>query len=294
MANFDHENTRFPLVGRHQSLPCSDCHLGGDFEGAPLACEDCHQEPLVHAGLYSENCAACHTPSDWSALVSLQGAWFDHYRQTGFSLNRHVDDYTGVPILCSGCHTAIDGYKLGFTIETCIDCHLVEAPAFMADHRVEFGMDCMSCHDGFDRMIDLDHDRFYELDGQHVIISCDACHVERIFEGTPTECSACHDESEIHAGYFGLQCERCHSTDAWVPAKLVLHLFPLDHGGQDVVACEVCHTDRYTEYTCYDCHEHQEGEVIEKHREEGITGTRFEDCMACHPTGLESEDEEHD
>jgi len=141
-------------------------------------------------------------------------------------------------------------------------------------------------------MVDLDHDRFFVLDGQHTDLDCDACHLNRVFAGTPRECSACHAEPEIHAGYFGLQCERCHGTDAWSPAKLVSHSFPLDHGEGGVVACDVCHTDRYTAYTCYGCHEHQEAEMVSKHREEGITGAQFDDCIACHPTGHEAEGED--
>ena len=291
IANFDHTATRFPLEGEHAQLSCAGCHLEGRFEGAPLDCAACHLEPEVHAGLFSQDCSACHTPEHWSALVGLQGEWFDHFKQTRFSLDRHFSDYAGDSIQCAGCHTAMDGFKLGFDLDFCLDCHTVENPSFMADHQARFGLDCLSCHDGFDRMVGLDHNLFFVLDGQHATTACESCHVNRVFQDTPSECVACHLEPEIHAGYFGLVCDSCHSTSAWAPAKLVSHIFPLDHGEQGLVACEVCHTDRYTAYTCYDCHEHSPEEMIEKHQEEGITGARLEDCVACHPTGLEAEDD---
>ncbi len=292
MVDFDHATTRFPLEGKHAPLACVACHLEGNFQETPLACEDCHLEPEAHADLFSSDCAACHTPEDWSALVGLGGEWFDHFEHAGFSLERHSSDYTGAPILCSGCHSPIDGFKLGFEAQACIHCHTLEAPTFMADHQAQFGLDCLACHDGSGRMANFDHDRFFILDGQHAGLSCEACHLERIFTGTSSECNACHAEPEIHAGYFGLQCESCHSTDAWAPAKLVSHSFPLDHGEQGTVSCDMCHPVRYTEYTCYGCHEHQEGEMIEEHQEEGITGTRLKDCVACHPTGLQADEED--
>jgi hypothetical protein len=70
---------------------------------------------------------------------------------------------------------------------------------------------------------------------------------------------------------------------------MVAHTFPLDHGEQGLIACEVCHVDRYTEYTCYGCHEHQPGEILSKHLEEGISRGELENCIACHATGLHDE-----
>jgi hypothetical protein len=172
----------------------------------------------------------------------------------------------------------------------CVDCHTTEQAAFMSEHRDQFGQDCLACHDGVDRMHDFDHARIFVLDGAHAESECVDCHVDRVFNGTPTECAACHGEPEIHAGVFGLQCENCHSSTAWSPAQMVEHIFPLDHGEQGMVACETCHVERYTAYTCYGCHEHQQGEILSKHLEEGISQAEMADCMACHPDGREHDD----
>ncbi len=289
MTNFNHATTSFPLDGAHASTTCAACHIAGQFEGTPSQCISCHLEPAIHAGLFSTDCTACHTTIEWSILVGLKGISFDHFSQSGFSLIRHHTDYTGSLLECAACHSSEDGFNVRFDLNFCTDCHTLNDPGFMAEHQTQFGIECLSCHDGIDRMAGFDHNQSFILDGKHAETSCEACHINKIFNGTPTQCSNCHAEPEIHAGYFGIQCENCHTTDAWAPAKMKSHTFPLDHGDQGVIACDVCHVTRYTEYACYGCHEHQPEEIVDKHQEEGITGARFEDCMACHPDGLERE-----
>lgn len=290
ITNFDHSTTLFPLDGRHLQVQCADCHVGGEFSEVSFECVDCHVEPDLHFGLFSTNCAVCHTTAGWSALVSLGGGGFDHFEDTAFTLSRHLVDFSNDPLRCSGCHTSEDGFTVSFDIDVCVACHAQENPVFMEEHRFQFGQDCLACHDGIDRMSDFDHDRFFILDGKHVEISCEDCHLDQVFSGTPSVCMDCHEEPEIHRGYFGLQCESCHSTSAWSPARMTDHNFPLDHGESGLVACEVCHTTRYTEYTCYGCHEHQPGEILEEHLDEGISQAEMADCVACHPGGFKEED----
>ena len=144
-------------------------------------------------------------------------------------------------------------------------------------------------------MSGFDHETFFPLAGRHASSACETCHLigeaGRVFKGTPTACHQCHAEPQIHAGFFGLQCEYCHSTDAWVPAQLSQHAFPLSHGEQGVLECQACHTDSYTTYTCYGCHEHQPEETAEKHVEEGISRAELPNCTKCHPQGEEADED---
>lgn len=103
----------------------------------------------------------------------------------------------------------------------------------------------------------------------------------------PHRCVACHEEPVIHDGLFGLNCARCHNADAWVPALLVQHTFPIDHGDQGDVACQVCHQDTYAANTCYGCHDHVPEDMLAVHRQEGIS--EYEACAECHPTGQPGE-----
>lgn len=104
----------------------------------------------------------------------------------------------------------------------------------------------------------------------------------------PHHCASCHEEPEIHADLFGVNCARCHSATAWTPAVLTSHVFLLDHGGEGEVSCQTCHPAKYGVYDCYACHDnHQFEEMEEVHLAEDIKD--FANCATCHPTGVEGE-----
>lgn len=302
MVGFDHQTTDFPLDGKHANLTCADCHslarrLGVNqvshdlqqdlFAQAPRDCVGCHTEPEIHLGMFSTNCVECHNTLSWSP-ANLEGTPFEHFSRSGFSLVRHKRDYANQPLICNDCH---QGSLQDFDIQTCVTCHSggKERAAFMEKHQGDFGLDCLSCHDGVDRMDNFNHEAFFPLDGRHAEIECEACHKDKVFVGTPKECVNCHEEPKIHAGFFGLKCYYCHTAEAWSPAPLRVHRFPLDHGGEGEVECKICHPGRYVEYTCYGCHEHQPEAITQGHVEKGILPVEIPNCIQCHPTGLKDE-----
>lgn len=66
-VTFDHNKSNFPLTGRHIGLACEKCHASGQFAGLSTACVSCHNDPAFHAGMFSTNCAECHTTDNWYA-----------------------------------------------------------------------------------------------------------------------------------------------------------------------------------------------------------------------------------
>ncbi|HSA99642.1 MAG TPA: cytochrome c3 family protein [Anaerolineales bacterium] len=66
-ADFDHNRTKFPLVGGHAGVSCQSCHSSGQFAGLSRVCNDCHSDPAFHAGMFGLNCVGCHTVNNWSA-----------------------------------------------------------------------------------------------------------------------------------------------------------------------------------------------------------------------------------
>jgi hypothetical protein len=62
-ASFDHNNTAFPLMGKHSNLECQKCHRNGVYQGTATQCVACHEDK--HNGEKGTDCAACHTPTDW-------------------------------------------------------------------------------------------------------------------------------------------------------------------------------------------------------------------------------------
>lgn len=276
----------FVLVGAHATTSCEDCHAGGQFQGISQECVACHSEPASHQGLFGTDCAQCHSEEGWQP-ATLEGSAFNHNRDTRFSLVNHVVNYDDTEFSCRTCH--INEGDFSFADNQCTDCHSTADPDFMVQHIAQFGEDCLACHDGTGEMANFDHNSIWPLDGKHAAIECTACHVNRVFKGTPTECVDCHQEPAIHAGLFGTDCAKCHTAQAWQPARLSEHSFPLNHGGRGEIPCETCHVSKYTEYTCYNCHEHDKAKVEREHREEGISPAELANCVECHPTGRENE-----
>ena len=123
---FDHDMTRFPLLGSHSALECEDCHETRVFTDASESCVDCHADADPHADRFCKN---CHNPVEWRA-------WrFDHDQQTEFPLSgAHVG------VECDACHRKPLAAQLRIG-NRCADCHRNDDI-----HDGEFGSDCGRCH----------------------------------------------------------------------------------------------------------------------------------------------------
>lgn len=309
MVAFNHESTDFPLEGGHVGVSCTHCHriseysqpqenvqnTSGEFlirnalidpeesdpfTNTPRECVACHEEPALHENIFSADCGKCHTTEAWST-ARLNGIEFNHSTQTVFTLDHHRRDYSGAQINCYECH----GKQFNdFQVNTCIDCHNQDTgnPNFISVHIEKYGTVCLNCHDGIDRMESFNHDSFFRLEGNHTEIDCSTCHSNFAYRGTPRECYECHTEAEIHAGFFGQKCQYCHNQSGWSPAYLSVHPFPLEHGSQEPSPCLSCHIDRYKDYNCYGCHEHQRETVLTSHLQAGIPEVNIPACVTCH------------
>ncbi len=99
----EHNRMRFHLVAAHAVAPCESCHLQaavGQYKGAPVQCELCHQRSLAQANSpdhlangWTADCERCHTPAGWT------GADFEHYF---FPLEGPHN------VSCELCHTGAD------------------------------------------------------------------------------------------------------------------------------------------------------------------------------------------
>lgn len=280
VSQFDHTQTRLPLIGAHASLECQNCHTNGNYQLFYRGCSDCHTEPASHAGMFGLHCEECHTDLYWQPAM-IAGRPFDH-EQSGFSLKRHTQLNNGQPFQCSDCHNAKESTA---NLSSCTSCHAQTDPAFMDTHIKIMGPDCLQCHDGADRMAGFDHDALFPLTGKHSQLDCSTCHKDFHFRDTASKCSACHQEPEIHTGFFGSQCQYCHGSQAWQPAKLIQHTFALDHGKQGELACQTCHPANYQGFTCYTCHDHTPEETLKQHQKVNVSAEALAQCAGCHPTG---------
>ncbi len=126
---FDHDLTRFPLLGKHALATCDKCHLDKGFTAKGTTCVSCHADEK-HKGILglSPNCANCHGVFDWKS-------WnFDHDIETAFPL---TGKHQG--LVCSACHIK-PGDPSAVSSE-CISCHKRDDV-----HKGEFGNNCQKCH----------------------------------------------------------------------------------------------------------------------------------------------------
>ncbi len=264
-ATFDHNQTSFPLSGRHTAAACTQCHANGVYAGTPTSCVSCHAADDAHNGQFGTDCAACHTTAGWG------GATFDHGRTLFPLTGRHT------AAACTQCHA--NGVYAG-TPTGCVSCHAADDA-----HSGQFGTDCAACHTtaGWGGA-SFDHSRTsFPLTGSHTAVACTQCHAGGVYAGTPTSCVACHSAPDSHPSYYGSVCTLCHTTSAWRPVSYTQgHTFPLNHGNAGS-RCTTCHTDSFQAYTCYNCHQHDPTETARQHTERGIADlTR---CADCHPQG---------
>lgn len=126
---FDHDLTRFPLIGLHATAPCEACHLSARFQDAPGRCIDCHGDEDPHKDTLGSDCALCHNPNAWSLWT------FDHNEQTDFPLDGAHEN-----LACEGCHVASLERHAGIARD-CDGCHRQDDI-----HHGGFGRACDRCH----------------------------------------------------------------------------------------------------------------------------------------------------
>lgn len=211
-----HNTSRFPLVGGHLAVACSECHqarkLPGTAPPAPyryddLTCANCHLDP--HHDQFEERmgkagpdgkplgCEACHTTKMWSDVGR-----FDHATTTYALIGAHR------AVACVNCHKppnlelTMKNVVFRSAPKQCAGCHEdPHAGQFAADGR---SADCAQCHTtGKWRPSLFDHQKgtSFPLEGVHRDVACRSCHktyrdangqAVLFYKPTPQQCAACH------------------------------------------------------------------------------------------------------
>lgn len=289
-TSFDHTKlTKFPLTGRHETLPCRSCHRGASpqvFERfASTECGACHAHAKAHQGQFADKkCLDCHREGGSKALK------FDHNRDARFRLEERHRQVANEG-KCSLCHP--DGrFRTGKG--KCIDCH-----AKHDQHKGKLGADCARCHTPSKGATKFKHEQMtgFVREGKHAALACAFCHrappgpegppkvgwttgiaapkVDKLFPVMGKTCSECHFDP--HRGERGNQCRACHKATTFKDATGADHdtgMFRLT-GRHDVVECVRCHADGQrlagTGDMCANCHDEDD-----THR--GALGPACGDC----------------
>lgn len=273
-ATFPHEVVGFSLMG-HQLTSAGD----------PFACTDCHQEDITTFAL--EACDTCHRQTDLAFMtahtLSFGSACLDCHDgvdRFGKSFDHNVFSFkiTGkhVGVACVQCHINARGLAdFPVTLQDCLSCHHNDDP-----HEARFGPDCSQCHTAAGwTPAKFDHNlASFKLEGKHSEVSCESCHVNKQYQGTPTDCFSCHQQDDEHNGQYGTDCAACHNPSDWHDASFDHNLsdFPLT-GAHAGLPCERCHSSGQfagLSTACASCHSDPVFHA-------GMFGS---DCASCHTT----------
>jgi len=255
---FDHDKTRYPLLGKHKDVKCVACHTRNLKDKLDTKCISCHKkaDEKSHKGRYGAKCESCHNELDWKKSL------FNHDTKTKYPLKgKHIQ------VKCDACHAG-DLFK-DKVRQDCMPCH---RKADEKSHKGRYGIKCEACHNEFDWKKTLfNHDRNtkWPLRGKHIETKCDACHPGDIYKDKlKHECMPCHrkDDDKSHKGQLGARCETCHTEKVWKEIIGFNHnrtKFPL-LGKHAVVECRKCHeafTYKDAKTECYACHKKDDDKV---------------------------------
>ncbi len=275
---FNHNRrTKFRLTGKHATTTCRNCHRGKRpymferFNRKKVGCMGCHKHKNAHDRDFKDkDCLRCHK-APGKRQMTARSVGIYHGPKARFPLvAKHKS------VACTKCHVN-DVYK-DTPMECGVRCHEDSL------HKGRLGDKCSRCHTaGLWKATRFDHDTdtTWPLNGLHKKINkCEDCHPNRVYKGTPTNCSAkgCHAKDDAHKGRLGKDCERCHletgenlfnhnTMSRWkltgqhlvtrcsechakltfkpLPTKCVAcHPEPTVHKGQYGTRCEQCHTTK--------------------------------------------------
>ena len=272
-TGFDHSKTHFPLLGKHATVACLDCHKTEIVNGKKTQkftglvfdkCTACHKD--VHENKFGQNCQLCHSEESFHFNKNMKA--FDHDKTDFKLIGKHK------LVECKICHKnkMTDPIKH----DQCQSCH----PDF---HKKEFAVkgvspDCNTCHtnNGFSPStftVEKHNSTKFPLLDAHFATPCLACHkVQKVFKfkNIGTNCVDCHKNE--HKGFIeekffpNESCASCHNVRKWNKVNF-------DHNKTDFKL-----DGAHSKITCGACHYARNDQGIRTQKFDGLS----KDCVGCH------------
>jgi hypothetical protein len=272
LGEFNHEQTAFPLRGKHRVTDCKKCHTRSLT--APLKhnrCADCHND--FHEGQFLKNgilpdCAECHTVETFSPSFYTP----EKHNLTSFPLE---GSHLATP--CFACHKTGNQWSFAIPGNQCTDCHKNIHKNYL-DEKYIPGGECKTCHSAAAwNEVTFNHNSTeFALLGKHTQVTCRDCHFRQDSKNETVQqftwenqtCVNCH--RDVHFEQFvengKNDCERCHTNNSWNAEKFDHNnaRFKLDGKHKDL-ACDQCHKTnddlignyivyKFEDITCASCH----------------------------------------
>ena len=211
---FNHNQTNYPIKGKHSELGCIKCHTPTNAMYAPpykkpkgkyifpdlksRNCAACHSDP--HKGKLGTRCMDCHSEShNWSSI--------EDFHKNFLLVGAHN------LLSCEQCHGQDNRRRLTGASERCVFCH-------KKDDNHNGGLpECQQCHSQQTWQATTFHHSMsqFPLIGAHRTAECNACHRNGQYQGTPTDCASCHakDARAVTFPNHSLpgfeECSECHN-----------------------------------------------------------------------------------
>ncbi|MEI7828367.1 MAG: hypothetical protein WCI31_01285 [Prolixibacteraceae bacterium] len=282
-----HQKTRFPLLGAHRTVTCSECHKSASkyqYEPLGIECVNCHNTdfqktttPNHVTNKYSTFCLECHNENSNSWRTTLTS--HESFPLTG-----------GHKVGCGLCHTTGHYAKIP---TDCNNCHNKQYIASQIPKHQSAGIPvkCETCHNtstwkpsSFNHLA-----TGFELKGSHKnVVQCSDCHKGNLTSAKQT-CISCHqvqyDKAPNHKTVnYPLDCTQCHTQINWVDNTFNHSAtnYPLT-GAHQKVKCGDCHltTLKGTPTVCGSCHlATYNNSQVPAHASAGIP----KECATCHTT----------
>jgi Cytochrome c3 len=288
VPEFDHKQTKYPLLGMHQSVTCTQCHVKPVFTNVGTRCQDCHAD--IHKRQLGANCEQCHTVRGWTVSIQQVQQHNNRFPLTGA--------HAGVD--CDSCHKGAANSQFQTMSTDCYSCHSTDFKNTNNPNHVtaQFPTGCDQCH-GTDNWLNakFDHSSVgFPLSGGHSVPprQCTDCHVNNNYNLTGTACSSCHlkdyqgTTSPNHvSANFSQTCQQCHDTNSWLDATFNHNTTGFQLTGAHTVPprqCSDCHTNNnysLSSTACVTCHVKDfQGTTNPNH----VTGGFAQTCELCHTT----------
>jgi NMD protein affecting ribosome stability and mRNA decay len=288
VPEFDHNQTKYPLRGMHQSVACTQCHVKPVFTSVGQRCQDCHAD--IHKRQLGANCEQCHTVRGWQVSVQQIQQHNNRFPLTG--AHAAVD--------CDSCHKGAANSKFQTMSTVCSSCHFADFKSAANPNHVSanFPTACETCHTT-DNWLNAKFDHAsvgFPLTGGHAVPprQCVDCHVNNNYNLTSITCISCHlkdfqgTTNPNHvAANFPSNCAQCHTITAWTQAAFDHSMVNFVLTGSHAVPprqCTDCHANnnyKLTSTTCVSCHLKDFQSATNPNH---VSGGFAQTCDTCHNT----------
>ncbi len=274
VVGFDHNKTKFALLGKHANVSCIKCHKTEIVNGKPAqrfkglqfeSCTPCHKDE--HETKFGTNCKQCHSEDSFHSIKNI--STFNHDKTDFQLVGKHKT------VACKLCHKTefmTDPVKH----DKCASCHTDYHKGEFAKNGVS--PDCNECHtnNSFTETnftIERHNKTKFKLEGAHMATPCMECHRKQkdwTFTKMATKCVECH--KNVHKGFIGEKfmgndnCTACHNVISW--KKIT---FDHDKTGFKLEG-------KHAREACAKCHYRKNEMGVRVQKFDGLS----KECSTCH------------